>query len=243
MNIPLQEQPRGVELERRLAGRYGNLGGVDLLRAMIKEEFRGRIAVTSSFGIEAAVLLDMVAEVDPSTPVIFLDTGMLFKETLAYSDTLAERLGLTDIRMVRPDPSDIEKYDADGVLNREDAETCCYLRKVLPLEKALTGFDAWITGRKRFHGGERADLRAIEFNSNRIKINPLADWSRDRILETYRERKLPLHPLAAAGYTSVGCAPCTRLTGAGEDVRAGRWADIEKTECGIHNAPWFGQGI
>lgn len=243
MNTPLPEQHRGVELERRLAGRCNGLDEIGLLRVMIKEEFPGRIAVTSSFGIEAAVLLDMVAEVDPATPVIFLDTGMLFKETLAYSGILAQRLGLTGVRTVRPEPSDIEKYDAGGVLNREDTETCCYLRKVLPLEKALIGFDAWITGRKRFHGGERADLRAIEFNGSRIKINPLVNWSRDRILEAYKKRDLPLHPLAAAGYTSVGCAPCTRLTGAGEDVRAGRWADMEKTECGIHNAPWFGQGI
>ncbi|OHC76386.1 MAG: phosphoadenosine phosphosulfate reductase [Rhodospirillales bacterium RIFCSPLOWO2_12_FULL_58_28] len=243
MDAPLQERPHGAELEQRLVERYGDFGGVDLLRVMIKEEFPGRIAVTSSFGIEAAVLLDMVAEVDPSTPVIFLDTGMLFEETLAYRDTLTKRFKLTDMRTVRPDPADIENYDADGALNRTDTETCCYLRKVLPLEKALHGFDAWITGRKRFHGGERADLRIVEFNNNRIKINPLAGWSRGRIAEAYEKRSLPVHPLAAAGYTSVGCSPCTRLTGSGEEVRAGRWADMEKTECGIHNAPWFGQGI
>ncbi|MDP7215808.1 MAG: phosphoadenylyl-sulfate reductase [Rhodospirillales bacterium] len=232
---PIDQAGPGEELARRLQDRHGHLDARQLLAAMIRDEFPGRVAVSSSFGIEAAVLLALVAEIDPATPVIFLDTGLLFEETLAYRDILQSHLGLKDIRTVSPDPSALEAFDPERILSLTATDNCCRLRKMQPLVKAVRGVDAWITGRKRFHGGERSRLAVFEFVDGRIKINPLAAWSPARIEAIFRELKLPRHPLAEKGYTSVGCAPCTSLAGLGEDVRAGRWAGREKTECGIHN--------
>ncbi len=226
---------------RRLRDTYGDLDALGLLAAMIGCEFGGRIAVVSSFGAESAVLLDLVARVDPATPVIFLDTGKLFPETLAYRDVLVARLGLTDVRTVAPDAAALAGGDADGALWRDAPDACCHLRKVLPLERALAGFDAWITGRKRFHGGERADLETIEAIDGRIKIDPLARWSRAAVDAAFAARDLPRHPLVARGYSSIGCRLCTRRAG-DDDLRSGRWAESGKTECGIHRARWMREG-
>ncbi len=232
---PIDQARPGVELARRLQDRFGHLDTRQLLAAMIEDEFPDRIAVSSSFGIEAAVLLAVVAEIDPATPIIFLDTGLLFEETLAYRDTLQSHLGLKDIRTISPDPVALEAFDPEQILPLTATDNCCRLRKMQPLGKALQGFDAWITGRKRFHGGERSGLAIFEFVDGRIKINPLATWSPARIEVTFTELKLPRHPLAEKGYTSVGCTPCTNIAELGEDVRTGRWTGQEKTECGIHN--------
>jgi phosphoadenosine phosphosulfate reductase len=211
-----------------------------LLRPLIQREFRGRIALASSFGIEAAVMLSLVAEVDPAVPVIFLDTGYLFAETLAYRDTLKQRLGLTNLRSVGPDDAGLDVANPKHAAWNTDA--CCHLRKVLPMERALAGFDAWITGRKRIHGAGRTALPTIEADDGRIKVNPLARWSQEDLNKLMVERDLPRHPLEALGYTSVGCAPCTRKPQPGEGLRAGRWADSGKTECGIHKAKRFRAG-
>jgi len=218
----------------RLADRYVGIGGLALLRAMIVEEFPGRIAVVSSFGAESALVLALVAQVDPATPVIFLETGKHFDETLAYRDELTARLGLCDVRVIRPEPSVVQANDPHGDLWRRNGDLCCNLRKVLPLERALTGFSAWITGRKRFHGGERTALPHIEASGLRIKVNPLAGWSADHMAAAFEVANLPRHPLVEEGYTSIGCAPCTQRPAAGEAGRAGRWAGSAKTECGIH---------
>lgn len=227
---------------RALHERYGHLDGAALLDALVHEAFPGRIAVSSSFGIESAVLLHLVATVAPATPVLFLDTGMLFAQTDQYRRALADRLGLLDVRVIRPDPAHLAEYDPDDILHHRSPGTCCHLRKVLPLQRALRDFDAWITGRKRFHGGARADLAVFEADGPRIKVNPLATWDPARIRGAFRDLDLPHHPLEALGYTSVGCHPCTRIAGPDGGVRDGRWAGTEKTECGIH-APWAGQGI
>lgn len=222
---------------------YGHLDGQELLKAMIKEAFPGRIAISSSFGIEAAVLLDMVARIDPSTPVIFLNTGHLFEETIAYKDVLEKRLGLTDIRTIHPDPDHLKKYDPNETLHSTDSDLCCHIRKVLPMQQSLHEFDAWVTGRKRFHGGERKSLPSLELDQGQIKVNPLINYDRDKILEQFTQRGLPIHALELKGYTSVGCHHCTGLPVAGDDPRSGRWAGQNKTECGIHKAPWFGADI
>ena len=207
-----------------------------LLRALIRERFAGRIALVSSFGAESAVLLHLAAGIDPALPVIFLDTGKLFPETLAYRDRLVARFGLRDVRAARPDPA----ADPTGTLWRDDPDGCCGLRKVAPLEAALAPFDAWISGRKRFHGGERSTLPPVEFGADwRIRINPLAGWSAGEIAVCFAANDLPAHPLLARGYRSIGCAPCTRPVRDGEDPRAGRWAGLAKTECGIHRSPAF----
>ena len=221
----------------RLAAEFAGLDGTQLIAPLVRRVFPGRIAVVSSFGTEAAVLLALVAEVDPSVPVIFLDTGKHFEETLDYRDQLTAELGLEDVRTVAPDWSHLLDRDPDGALWRRDPDACCRIRKVLPLARALAGFDAWISGRKRFHGGARRDLPAIEAEDGRVKVDPLAAWSPARIEAAFAARGLSRHPLSAEGYLSVGCAPCTRPTAPGADPRAGRWADLHKTECGIHLAP------
>lgn len=218
-----------------LMKRYGHLQGVSLIEPMVHEEFNGKITMTSSFGTEAAALLALVAEVDANLPIIFLDTRKLFGETHTYREQLVDQLGLTNIKIMRPDENKLKADDPDGMLFASDVAKCCYLRKVEPLQRALTGYDAWLTGRKRFHGGERDALPAIETAGTRIKINPLAGYKPEDIDDIFEHRALPRHPLQAEGFLSIGCMPCTdRVDPGTTDVRAGRWAGQDKTECGIH---------
>jgi phosphoadenosine phosphosulfate reductase len=215
--------------------RYGALDGEALLRPLIEYEFRVRIAVVSSFGAEAAIVLALVAAIDRRVPVIFIDTRKLFGETLRYRDRLGAGLGLLDLRVVRPDPGDLAQADPEGMLWRTDPDRCCALRKVAPLAEALRDFDAWISGRKRYHGAARGELPLFEADDDgRVKINPVALWSRNRVEAEFAARGLPRHPLEADGYLSIGCTTCTDRVRAGENPRAGRWRDRGKTECGIH---------
>lgn len=233
----------GNALEERaaeLTARYGHLDGAALLRPLLEQDFPGRIAVVSSFGAESAVILSLVAKIDPATPILFLDTRKHFAETLTYRDTLAERLGLADLRIIGPGPAAILQEDSQGQLWQRDPDRCCHLRKVLPLRRALAGFDAWITGRKRYQADLRARLPVIEADEGRIKVNPTVNWTPQRVAAAFEEAGLPRHPLAEKGYLSIGCAPCTRPVVSGEVPRAGRWAGTEKTECGIHG-PLSGQ--
>lgn len=212
----------------------GRLDGLALIEAVVNDAFRGRVAVTSSFGAESAVLLDMVAQVDPSVPVIFLDTGELFDETLAYRFELERRLGLTNVQVVRPTAED---RAAAEELWRTDPDQCCELRKVRPLSLAVAGFDALIDGRKRAHGFERGEIPTVQQAGGVIKVSPLATWSEAEVEARFQARNLPRHPLVAQGFRSIGCWPCTRPTKPGEPARAGRWAGSAKTECGIHTVP------
>jgi phosphoadenosine phosphosulfate reductase len=201
----------------------------------ITHDFAGKIALVSSFGTESAILLHMVAQIDPNLPVIFLDTGKLFPETLAYRDELIARLGLTDVRFIRPSGAQLAAYDPDGRLWQKDTDLCCAIRKSNPLDDALTGFEAWITGRKRSQSGTRAQLQPVETGADgRITVNPLAFWSDEELDAYFETHDLPRHPLQAQGYTSIGCAVCTAKPLPGQDKRSGRWAEQEKTECGIH---------
>jgi phosphoadenosine phosphosulfate reductase len=175
-----------------------------------------------------------MADVDPAIPVIFLDTGWLFEETLAYRDTLIAKLGLRDVRSVKPSEATLSREDPERELWFSDPDACCRIRKVEPLARALKPFSAWINGRKRFQGGLRADIAVVEEDGNRLKFNPFANVSREQIEAIYAAANLPPHPLAAKGYLSVGCMPCTSRTSPDEDARAGRWRGRPKTECGIH---------
>jgi phosphoadenosine phosphosulfate reductase len=196
----------------------------------------GDVALVSSFGADAAVLLHMVAETDPSVPVLLLETGMLFPETLAYQRELTAFLGLRDVRLVRPEPRDLAAGDPEGRRHGTDPDGCCDLRKTRPLQRALAPFAAWITGRKRFQSGSRAALEAFEHEegTTRLKINPLARWGAGEVRAYMDRHGLPRHPLVAQGYPSIGCAPCTSRVAEGEDPRAGRWRGRAKEECGIH---------
>lgn len=213
-------------------------GALELIRRGVGR-FGPKIALVSSFGVESAVLLDLVARVDRATPVIFLDTLKLFGETLDYRRDLVARLGLTDVRDIRPVSEEIAVEDPDGGLWQRDPDRCCFLRKVAPLERALDGFDAWFTGRKQHHGARRVGLTDVEFDGRRIKINPLAAWAPADIDAYFEQRGLPKHPLLAQGYLSVGCAPCTEpVADAAAGARSGRWSGRRKSECGIHAGYW-----
>lgn len=200
------------------------------------ESFGDRLALVSSFGAESAVLLDIAAKVKPDIAVLFLDTGMLFGQTLDYRRQLAERLGLTNVRDLRPAYQDLATRDPQAKLWETDTDACCHIRKVLPLDLALGGYDAWITGRKRFHGGDRLNLAVVEPSDGKVKFNPLANWGKEDLDAYIAEHSLPPHPLVAQGFPSIGCWPCTQPAEEGEDVRAGRWKGLDKSECGIHLA-------
>ena len=208
--------------------------GREILRSAITGCLGKRVAVVSSFGAESALLLSIVADIDPSVPVIFLETGKHFPETLAYREALAAHLGLTDLRDASPRRHAVDEQDPDGELWYYDPDACCRLRKVMPLERALAPFDAWISGRKRFQARSRAGLRFVEREGGRLKLNPLADWSAARIGDELDRRALPRHPLVDRGFPSIGCSVCTRPVATGEDSRAGRWSSTRKVECGIH---------
>jgi phosphoadenosine phosphosulfate reductase len=223
-----------TERAAALSRRYQDVDTAKLLHGLIDEEFPGRIAVLSSFGAESALLLAVVAEIDRTIPVIFLDTGKVFPETIQYISAVQARLGLTDIRRVSPRPAKLAARDPEGALWHFDPDACCTLRKVEPMLAALDGIDALISGRKRYHGALRRFIPRIEAGDNVIKIDPIADWSHERVTAEFTLRNLPRHPLAAEGYASIGCMPCTAAVRPGEDMRAGRWAGQGKTECGIH---------
>lgn len=218
-----------------LSRHYQDLTSLALLAQLIERDFKDELALVSSFGADSAILLHMIARIDPKLPVLFLDTDKLFSETLAFQRSLAETLGLEDVRIIRPDENEVRESDPQGDLYQRDPDACCYLRKTAPLELALAPFKAWITGRKRFQSKARATLPLFEEDgSERIKINPLSTWTREE-LKAYGQRyNLPAHPLVAKGYPSIGCEVCTSPVAAGENERAGRWRDSAKSECGIH---------
>lgn len=206
----------------------------DVLNIAIHDLFPGQIALVSSFGAESAVLLHLAAQTDKAVPVLFLDTGKLFDETLKYRDALIERLGLSDVRVLTPDQKQLAAQDESGTLWFRDAEACCNIRKVQPLQRALKPFAAWINGRKRYQAGTRRQIPLVEAEGARLKFNPLAGWSAAEIDAYFARHDLPRHPLVAEGYLSIGCATCTRPVAPGQDARSGRWQGSEKTECGIH---------
>ena len=209
-----------------------------MLEGVLSEGLAGEVAAVSSFGAESAVLLHLLGTIDRNVPVLFLDTGKHFPDTIAYRDRLVEQLALTDVRILTPDPEELAAKDANGLRWSFDPDGCCEIRKVRPLAKALAGFDASFTGRKAFQASTRAHLPRFELDSSdaegRLKINPLIDWSASQIAAYFILHDLPQHPLVAQGYPSIGCSPCTRQVAPGEDARAGRWAGWDKVECGIH---------
>jgi len=221
----------------RLNARFEGADTATVLRTVIEEKLLGELAVVSSFGTESAVLLDLVASVDRALPVLFLETGKMFEETLDYRDLLVERLGLTGVRNITPDTATIAEKDATGLRWSYDPDGCCEICKVLPLARAMKDFDASITGRKAFQAATRSAIPRFELDGDKIKFNPLADWTKADLDGWFEARDLPRHPLEAKGYLSIGCAPCTSVVKAGEDPRAGRWRGWDKVECGIHGEP------
>ncbi|MFN3954275.1 MAG: phosphoadenylyl-sulfate reductase [Pararhodobacter sp.] len=230
--MPLDASTRAESLNAR----HGGLTAEAMLAAALHDQTLGRVALVSSFGADSVVLLHMISQIAPATPVLFIDTMMLFPETLAYQRELALALALSDLRVITPDREALFVRDPDALLHRAAPDTCCTLRKTEPLERALKDFGGWITGRKRFQAGTRASLDAFEAEpgTGRIRLNPLAGWNARDIAAYIDRHTLPRHPLVAQGYPSIGCAPCTSRVAPGEDARAGRWRGQDKVECGIH---------
>jgi phosphoadenosine phosphosulfate reductase len=221
----------------RLEDRFAKVKARSLLRLAIEDLFPGRIALVSSFGADSVVLLHMVAQVDPKTPVVFVDTGQHFPETLRYRDELCARFGLANLIVAEPDADATAAEDPEKFLFASDPDRCCDMRKVQPLARALDGYDAWITGRKSFQTATRSRVPLFEAEGDRVKVNPLVGWSATDVLDYIRAAGLPPHPLVAKGFPSIGCLPCTSRVAPGEDPRAGRWRGRSKIECGIHSEP------
>ena len=213
---------------------YGHLPPEKIIERAVRDHFAGEVAAVSSFGADSAVLLSMIASVDRTLPVIFLDTGKHFGETLSYRDALIADFGLTDVRVIAPDEAALAQRDPDGSLHQSHTAACCPIRKVEPLARGIEPFRAWFTGRKRFQSATRAELAAFESVGPRIRINPLARWTTADQADYMRSHALRENPLVAYGYLSIGCFPCTQPVQPGEDARSGRWAGQAKVECGIH---------
>lgn len=227
--------PRYTEADAiRLNQMFRGRDTVEMLELVLKENMLGDVAIVSSFGAESAVLLHVIGRIQPDIPVLFLETGKHFPETLAYRDTLIDAIGLSNVISIKPDPAAIAQKDETGLRWSYDPDGCCEIRKVLPLKMALAPYDAQFTGRKAFQSSTRAALPRFEIEEGRLKVNPLADWDKARIDAYMNEHNLPAHPLVEKGYLSIGCAPCTSIVKPGEDPRAGRWRGWGKVECGIH---------
>lgn len=217
-----------------LTERFALVDGATMLRTLIDENALGTVAVVSSFGTEAAVLLHLVAQASRDIPVIFVDTLKMFPQTLAYRERLVRSLGFTSSRVVAPDPAVLAAKDDHGLRWSYDPDGCCNIRKVEPLRRAKVGLDTWISGRKAFQSVVRQRLPRFELEDGRLKINPLGDWVKADLDAYFIKHDLPRHPLEADGFLSIGCEPCTSKVLPGEDARSGRWRGWDKVECGIH---------
>lgn len=208
---------------------------LELLGRIFTDKVHGKAALVSSFGSESAVLLHLASRINPDIPVLFIDTLMLFEETLQYQLELAQTLGLSNVIRILPDLHKAKELDPYGRLHLTDADSCCDLRKIKPLEENLCQYNAWVSGRKRFHGEERAQLGVQELDEQgRHKFNPLAEWQAGDIKAYFERHELPRNPLFYRGFRSIGCSPCTVAVNEDEDARSGRWQRQEKSECGIH---------
>ena len=227
-------RPNLEQIAATLNDRYAEADPTTVLRAALGPAWDLKVAALSSFGAEASVVLDMISQVDRALPILFLDTGQHFLQTLSYREQLSAHLGLTDVRIILPDARDRVVQDPKDDLWRSDPDACCDLRKVAPLARASAPFDTLITGRKRHHQGDRTRLPLAEVIDGTLRLNPLAAWSRADIEGHVTRRSLPSHPLAEQGFASIGCWPCTRPAVETSEVRSGRWAGRDKRECGIH---------
>ncbi len=195
------------------------------------------LVLASALGPQSIVALDLVVRAGLDVEVVLLDTGLLFDETLALATALEQRLGVSIQRLQPALSLEAQAEEFGEALWETDSAKCCEIRKVKPLADRLSGASAWITGLRRSGSLVRADVESVEWDAAHglVKINPLAWWSRPRVLQHLRSRELPYNPLLDDGYASVGCRPCTSRVRAGEDERAGRWRGRGKTECGIHH--------
>jgi phosphoadenosine phosphosulfate reductase len=231
---PLDAEAETLAEAASLEALYGHLSPRDVIERAVAHRFAGGLAAVSSFGSDSAVLLHMIADIDRSMPVLFLDTGKHFGETLDYRDALVRDFGLRNVQVLAPDQAALARIDPDGNLHQADTDACCEVRKVEPLARGLEPFGAWLTGRKRFQAATRNAMAVFESVGPRVRINPLARWTTSDLADYMRVHALRENPLVAYGYLSIGCFPCTQPVKPGEDARSGRWAGQAKVECGIH---------
>lgn len=199
------------------------------------ETFRHRLCLTCSWQKQSSALVHMVSELGLDVPVVELDTGLFFAETYATREQLVERYGLEPIRPEVMTVAEQHRLEGPNLWER-DPDRCCHIRKVEPLERVLAGYDAWISGIRREQSLTRKDAQRVEWSERYDvwKIHPLVDWNAKRVDAYIHVNEIPYNPLHDAGYPSIGCIPCTRPVSREEDERAGRWADSDKIECGIH---------
>lgn len=213
--------------------RLEGLGPEDRL-AFAVETFGEDLLFTSSFGAQSGVLLHLWSRVAKGLPVVFIDTGFLFPETLAYRDRLAERLGL-EVRVLRPDIAREELLARWGDdIQKKDPDFCCGLNKVAPLAPLKEKARGWVSGLRRDQSRARERVAILEQDGHLVRVHPIASFTKDDVAAYLARHDIPEHPLVARRYLSIGCAPCTRPVEDGEDERAGRWSWTNKTECGLH---------
>jgi phosphoadenosine phosphosulfate reductase len=222
---------------RPLAGRFEREDPEAILRWAL--ETVDRIAIASAFQADGTCVLHMATRIRPDVPVLFLETGFHFPETLAFRDRLAERLSLNVIELRGDHTPETQAAEFGDRLYERDPDLCCHLNKVVPFTRALHDYDAWVTALRRDSAPSRANtpiLERYELEPGRpmLKVNPVARWSRADVWRYLAEHHLPHHPLYDRGFAQIGCAPCTRAIRAGEDERAGRWDGAAKIECGLH---------
>lgn len=233
-------QSRTPDLKALAARLNDDLAEADarqIIAAILAPELDRKVMAISSFGAESAVLLHLLSQVRPDLPVLFLETGQHFFQTLSYRRHLAERLGLSHVVDVKPDAAELKARDPGNDLYKTAPHACCELRKVEPLAKTAAGFNTRITGRKRYQNDERAHLKPFEAAGEQLVVNPLARWTSEDVQAWIETHNLPRHPLVEQNYLSIGCWPCTHAVEPDDDARSGRWAGQEKTECGIHRSP------
>ena len=206
----------------------------DILDNSINNIFKKKMVYVCSFGTESAIILHMISDIDRSFPIILLNTNYLFKETIEYKDYLIGKFKFSDFKEISPSVEDLKINDSKGTLWKEDPDLCCNIRKVLPLQKELQKYDAWISGRKSYHEEERKNLKFFEYINKKIVVNPLAKVKRDFVNSYFKIHNIERHPLFESGYQSLGCTHCTVKTSMIDSPRSGRWANKIKTECGIH---------
>ncbi len=220
---------------------FSNQSPVEILRFFLGH-FKNNIALSSSLGLEDQVLTKMIAEIDTSTKIFTLDTGRLFPEIYDLISTTSNKYKV-NINVFFPDADEVEQMVADKGINLfynsiSNRKLCCYVRKIRPLERAINGLDAWITGIRRDQSVTRNSLNLVQWDENNelLKINPLVNWSEQEVKDYIDAHNIPINPLHSKGFASIGCHPCTRAIEEGEDVRAGRWwwENPETKECGLH---------
>lgn len=202
--------------------------------AFAVDAFGEALLFTSSFGAQSAVLLHLWSEVAKSLPVVFIDTGFLFDETLRYRDEMVSRLGL-EVRVLRPDiATDVFVATYGDDVQKRDPDFCCGVNKVVPIAELRKRARGWVSGLRRDQSRTRANVAIFEQDEDVVRVHPIADFTAEDVATYLAKHDLPEHPLVARRYLSIGCAPCTRPVAPGEDERAGRWSGSGKTECGLH---------